>query len=363
MDFQVTFVTARRIQYHRIKSNVGGSYFKDVVSRVLNTGKRDRSQRWSKRKREDDAYFRESRKQKREGWLADQGASGNAVKIREGESEWWRRASQPTNQPASQSYLNLFTTTACCRKSFCGWRRRRAREIRKLAPFNRVPCRSQLGNALKRENSGQNATSHSAADFAESSTRINHISRGPEMVQPLFNDQIILDGGSRRSSPLRINRNTHSRIVSILAAADEIRGDPLRSRLTSVRTYNRQDSYWEFVRPSAKFHTINRMESVTAAYNGPWWGCLFRVLSFSQCARDDPVRAMLDLLAVVDQKSTVEGLSWEILIHYELGRRPWELSSLSCAVPMASALMNLTAWLRETPSIYGIARRKTRCSS
>jgi len=57
--------------------------------------------------------------QNREGWLVDQGASGNAVKIREGESEWWKRASYP-NRPASQSYLNLFTTTASCRKSFCG---------------------------------------------------------------------------------------------------------------------------------------------------------------------------------------------------------------------------------------------------
>jgi len=32
LEFQVTFVTARQIQYHRTKSNVGGPYFKGAVS-------------------------------------------------------------------------------------------------------------------------------------------------------------------------------------------------------------------------------------------------------------------------------------------------------------------------------------------
>lgn len=182
---------------------------RSLWSRVLNWKARSIATRERKRGRERITRIFAKAEQKREGWNTDQGATGNAVKIREGESEWWRRARQPpTSQPIvsefvyddsalSKKFLWL-TSTSCTRK---------------LAPFNGVLCRSQLG--VKTWGLGSKCLP--LTDFAKRSARINHISRGPKMVQLLFNDQIIRGEGSRRSSPLRISRSTHARVVSVSA--------------------------------------------------------------------------------------------------------------------------------------------------
>jgi len=111
------------------KGNVGILCFKDVVfglETVVNWKVRSIMARGGKTVRVFSWTQTESGIYKR--LVADQGAPPEMRREN-------KRRKASGGEPASQSYLNLFTMTARCRKSFCGCRRRRPREIRKLTRF------------------------------------------------------------------------------------------------------------------------------------------------------------------------------------------------------------------------------------
>lgn len=156
-----------------------------------------------------------------------------------------RRKASSGGEPASQSYLNLFTMTARCRKSFCGWRRRRSprEKIWKLIRF------------LKNDRS--NVTGRRIA-----------VSRSPHLSPMIRRRSIIFRVDRDRLGSLLRSPIIHGKIHSMVGTSFRVSPEnprpwrSVRSKLTSCPWAQKARR----IRLYANFPTINRKGS---AHNGP----------------------------------------------------------------------------------------------